>query len=98
MAPMTVSRTFVTISVLRSRNAIMIMLSSWLCVDQPSIADHLWQSGRQDIYECEAPRNLLETAPDHCGHLTTTIVPRKAGEVWPHHRRHTRSAEIRPVD
>jgi hypothetical protein len=78
---MTASRTFVTISVLPSRDAIMIMLSSWLCVDQPSIADHLWQSGRQDIYECEVPRNLPETAPDQCGHLSTMRVRRKGGEA-----------------
>src|SRR6266481_2258665 len=98
MEPITASRTFVTISVLRSRDAVMLMVSSWLCVDQPSIADHLWQSGQQDIYECEVLRNLPETAPDHCDHLTTTKVLRKAVAAWPHHRRHTRSAEIRPAD
>src|SRR5436853_3591837 len=98
MEPITASRTFVTVNVLRSRDAVMLMVSSWLCVDQPSIADHLWQSGRQDIYECEVLRNLRETAPDHCDHLSTMRVRRKAVEACPHHRRHTRSAEIRLVD
>src|SRR5947207_1957355 len=99
MAPMAASRTFVMISFLRSRDAVMIMLSSWLCVHQRSSAGyHHWQSGRQGTYGCEVLRNLRETAPDHRDHLTTTRVRRKAGEEQPHHPRHTRSAEVRPGD
>src|SRR2546428_7379779 len=80
--PTAASRTFVAISELRSRDAVVIMLWSGLYVHRRSnAADHLWQSGRQDIYGCEVLRNLPETAPGHRDHLSTMRVRCKAGEA-----------------
>src|SRR5712692_9399759 len=99
MAPIPATRRFVTISALRSRNAVLIMLSSWPYVRQPSsVRDHLLQSGPRDSYGYKVPGNRRQTVPGHRDHPATRRVPGKAGEEWLLRLRHTKLAADRPAD